>query len=184
MVKLSTVISGNVWRTRPTPNPVPVYRKTPNPPIFCPFLIFDFFHTQNIPSTSADQTKQRLKTICKTPSHFYSSTPLLSLIVTLNHQIPLSSTPPPLFTPAPKTARCPKEDTRVSEGSCFDQMQYSFFSSELVWPPSALIMAVSASAASSAPLASCVKQVPEEEERMKDSVTDWIIACCLDDTKD
>lgn len=40
-------------------------------------------------------------------------------------------------------------------------MKYSFFSSELFCPPSALIIAVSASAASSAPLASWVKYVPE-----------------------
>lgn len=39
-------------------------------------------------------------------------------------------------------------------------MKYSFFSSELFCPPSALIIAVSASAASSAPLASWVKYVP------------------------
>lgn len=41
-------------------------------------------------------------------------------------------------------------------------MKYSFFSSELFCPPSALIIAVSASAASSAPLASWVKYVPEK----------------------
>lgn len=39
-------------------------------------------------------------------------------------------------------------------------MKYSFFSSALTWLPSALIMAVSASGASSAPLASFVKYVP------------------------
>lgn len=42
-------------------------------------------------------------------------------------------------------------------------MKYSFFSSELFCPPSALMIAVSASAASSAPLASWVKYVPESE---------------------
>lgn len=42
-------------------------------------------------------------------------------------------------------------------------MKYSFFSSELFCPPSALMMAVSASAASSAPLASWVKYVPARE---------------------
>lgn len=42
-------------------------------------------------------------------------------------------------------------------------MKYSFFSSELFCPPSALMMAVSASAASSAPLASWVKYVPGRE---------------------
>lgn len=39
-------------------------------------------------------------------------------------------------------------------------MKYSFFSSALTWLPSALIMAVSASGASSAPFASFVKYVP------------------------
>lgn len=41
-------------------------------------------------------------------------------------------------------------------------MKYSFFSSVCAWLPSALMMAVSASGASSAPLASFVKYVPEE----------------------
>lgn len=192
MVKLSTVIPGNVWRTFPPPNPPQCFTENPDPPIFCLFLfvyilfIFNFFfYTQNIPSTSADQTKQRLKTMFKTPSLFHSSTPLRSLEVILNR---LNIPPPPTLSPMPpppsKTAWCPKGDE--SEGSRFDQMQYSFFSSELVWPPSALMMAVSASAASSAPLASCVKQVPEGRGGggVEDSVMDWIIACCLDDTKD
>lgn len=39
-------------------------------------------------------------------------------------------------------------------------MKYSFFSSACAWFPSALMMAVSASGASSAPLASLVKYVP------------------------
>lgn len=39
-------------------------------------------------------------------------------------------------------------------------MKYSFFSSAWTWLPSALMMAVSASGASSAPLASCVRYVP------------------------
>lgn len=39
-------------------------------------------------------------------------------------------------------------------------MKYSFFSSACTWFPSALIIAVSASGASSAPLASCVRYVP------------------------
>lgn len=39
-------------------------------------------------------------------------------------------------------------------------MKYSFFSSACRWFPSALMMAVSASGASSAPLASCVRYVP------------------------
>lgn len=41
-------------------------------------------------------------------------------------------------------------------------MKYSFFSSVCAWLPSALMMAVSASGASSAPFASFVKYVPEE----------------------
>lgn len=41
-------------------------------------------------------------------------------------------------------------------------MKYSFFSSVCAWLPSALMMAVSASGASSAPLASFVKYVPEK----------------------
>lgn len=43
-------------------------------------------------------------------------------------------------------------------------MKYSFFSSACTWFPSALMMAVSASGASSAPLASCVKYVPAETD--------------------
>ena len=39
-------------------------------------------------------------------------------------------------------------------------MKYSFFSSACAWFPSALMMAVSASGASSAPFASLVKYVP------------------------
>ena len=39
-------------------------------------------------------------------------------------------------------------------------MKYSFFSSVCAWFPSALMMAVSASGASSAPLASLVRYVP------------------------
>lgn len=45
-------------------------------------------------------------------------------------------------------------------------MKYSFFSSALTWLPSALIMAVSASGASSAPLASFVKYVPVETKNI------------------
>lgn len=41
-------------------------------------------------------------------------------------------------------------------------MKYSFFSSACAWLPSALMMAVSASGASSAPLASFVRYVPAE----------------------
>lgn len=41
-------------------------------------------------------------------------------------------------------------------------MKYSFFSSACAWLPSALMMAVSASGASSAPLASFVRYVPVE----------------------
>lgn len=41
-------------------------------------------------------------------------------------------------------------------------MKYSFFSSACTWFPSALMMAVSASGASSAPLASCVRYVPAD----------------------
>lgn len=46
-------------------------------------------------------------------------------------------------------------------------MKYSFFSSVCAWLPSALMMAVSASGASSAPLASFVKYVPEEVKKKK-----------------
>lgn len=41
-------------------------------------------------------------------------------------------------------------------------MKYSFFSSACTWLPSALMIAVSASGASSAPFASCVRYVPAE----------------------
>lgn len=44
-------------------------------------------------------------------------------------------------------------------------MKYSFLSSAPEWPPSALMMAVSASGASSEPLASWVRYVPVEGER-------------------
>lgn len=154
MVKLSTVISGNIWHTLPPLTLPPLgLLKTQTLPFFSPF----FFNTQNIPSTSADQTKQRLKTRPFFKILFLD--PLLSLKVILNQLKDSISYP----FPSPKNSFMSQRGHQ-SEGSCIDQMQYSFFSSELVWPPSALIMAVSASAASSAPLASCVKQVPEEEE--------------------
>lgn len=47
-------------------------------------------------------------------------------------------------------------------------MKYSFFSSACAWLPSALMMAVSASGASSAPLASFVKYVPETHTQFLD----------------
>lgn len=46
-------------------------------------------------------------------------------------------------------------------------MKYSFLSSAPEWPPSALMMAVSASGASSEPLASWVRYVPVEGMRDK-----------------
>lgn len=139
MVKLSTVISGNIWRIIPPPTPSPSLPKTQSLPFF--FILFSyfffhffFFYTQNIPSTSADQTKQRLKTrpFFKTPSLLYFSTPLLSLKVIMNHLKSLHRMPPPLY-PCPSLKNSPvSKRGHQSEGSCFDQMQYSFFSSELV----------------------------------------------------
>lgn len=52
-------------------------------------------------------------------------------------------------------------------------MKYSFFSSACTWLPSALMMAVSASGASSAPLASCVRYVPVDIHRHKQVITCW-----------
>lgn len=46
-------------------------------------------------------------------------------------------------------------------------MKYSFLSSAPEWPPSALMMAVSASGASSEPLASWVRYVPVGGRRIK-----------------
>lgn len=52
-------------------------------------------------------------------------------------------------------------------------MKYSFFSSACTWLPSALMIAVSASGASSAPLASCVRYVPAEIQNQNKRTSNW-----------